>query len=110
MELRATCRVRCKLRSLSANVRRFGRLLVIASHVAVQYGGSDATDAHMRAWFGLRGATSLIVEATLPLVKWCNTVCPVAETVRFLVPEKAPRSLQGKAIEASLHHDPGYYG
>ena len=102
MELRATCRVRLKLRRLTAIAGRFCTLLAIASHAAVQNGDSGATDAHTRAWFGLRGAASLIVEATLPLVEWCDAVCPVAETIRFLVPEKAPRSLQGKAVEASL--------
>ncbi len=67
-------------------------LLVVASHAAVQYSGSGATDAHMRGV-----SASLVGEATLPLVKWCN------RGRDCLVPrEKAPRSLQGKAVKASL--------
>ena len=102
--LRSSCNRREALRKATCKVGLVVALLVAASdsiaentrlHVAADDGQADGLLA-------VRESASRILELALPLVRWCDHVAPLAESARFLVPAKAPRSLHGRTIEASL--------
>ncbi len=102
-DLRVRYQSRRKLRKLTATAGHLYTLLVLASDTIARHGNGAPKNTYMaQTWTKLRAAASLVVKATLPVVQWCDKVSPVAEPVHFLVPEMAPRSLQGKAIDVSL--------
>ena len=102
--LRLSCQTRKKIRAIISSVRQTLDLLAAASAAVTEHSrlhGCSASDGR-EAWLAIRAAASRIVQDSLPFVTWCDSWTPVAESVRVLVPLKAPLSLGGRSIDGSL--------